>query len=78
MTNRLEHIDISHKQQPVINRLNDLMLDAIATANAIRDNAEDEQRSIPQALVTSFYKDFVAVIVALHDAADVPTPRQTK
>jgi len=42
---------------------------ALATAAAIRDNAQDEGISIPAELVASFAADYNAIITALTEAA---------
>ena len=62
-------IDIPAKQSPVINRLHDALLHARAYADAIRDNAQDDQQPIPQELVTSFRADCDRLISALSEAA---------
>jgi hypothetical protein len=45
------------------------MADAVAVANAIRDNAQDEQQPIPPELVYSFSRDYDKIITALSDAS---------
>ena len=62
-------IDISAKQSPVINRLHDTLVMARAYADAIRDNAQDDARSIPLELVASFQADCDLIIKALSEAA---------
>ena len=62
-------IRITARQSPVINRLHDAMTLARATANAIRDNAQDEGIPIPAELVASFDADYSAIITALTEAA---------
>jgi hypothetical protein len=62
-------INIPSKQQPVINRLHDAMTMAKAYAHAIRDNAQDDQVSIPAELVASFQADYDDIISALTEAA---------
>lgn len=42
---------------------------ALATANAIRDNAQDEGIPIPAELVASFDADYSTIITALTEAA---------
>ena len=64
-------ITIPVKQGPVINRLNDAMIQAIAYASAIRDNAQDDGQPIPFELVTSFCKDYDKLIELLTEAACV-------
>jgi len=53
----------------VINRLHDAMEMAKAYANAIRDNAQDDQIAIPAELVASFQADYDDIINALTEAA---------
>ncbi len=67
-----ERICIPEKQQPVFNRLHALMTEAAAVANAIKDNAFDDQASIPIELVTSFHRDYCRIVQSLRDAANVP------
>jgi hypothetical protein len=64
-----DFINIPAKQQPVINRLHDAMEMAKAYANAIRDNAQDDQIAIPAELVASFQADYDDIINALTEAA---------
>lgn len=61
-------IHISPKQTPVWNRLHDAMTMALAYANAIRDNAQDDNDPIPLELVDSFNADYIKIIAALHEA----------
>jgi hypothetical protein len=63
---------IAPKQTPVINRLNETMNQALAYAQAIRDNAQDDGQPIPIELVTSFHRDYCHIVQALRDAANVP------
>jgi hypothetical protein len=42
---------ISERNRPCLDRLDALMTQAVAVANAIRDNAQDEQQPIPSELV---------------------------
>jgi hypothetical protein len=65
----MDLINISAKQQPVINRLHDAMEQALAYAAAIRDNAQDDQQPIPAELVASFAADYERIISILTDAA---------
>ena len=65
----MDRIKISEKQQPVINRLHDCMIQALAYAAAIRDNAQDDQQPIPVELVQSFTADYGRLISILTDAA---------
>jgi F0F1-type ATP synthase membrane subunit b/b' len=61
-------IVIAPKQTPVINRLNETMNQALAYAQAIRDNAQDDGQPIPAELVASFQDDYNNIIVALNEA----------
>jgi citrate lyase beta subunit len=61
-------IYISPRQTPVINRLHDAMEQAVAYADAIRDNAQDEGIPIPPELLVSFSADYDRIITALTDA----------
>lgn len=60
---------ISQRNQPCIDKLDTLMSEALAVANAIRDNAQDEQQPIPLELVLSFSRDYDKIITALSDAS---------
>lgn len=62
-------VTISQRNRPVIDRLDALMTEAIAVANAIRDNAQDEAYPIPIDLVLSFSRDYDKIIEALADAS---------
>ena len=62
-------ICISERNRPCIDRLDALMSEAMAVANAIRDNAQDEQQPIPIDLVLSFSRDYDKIITALSDAS---------
>ena len=62
-------IIISERNRPCIDRLDALMTQAVAVANAIRDNAQDEQQPIPMELVYSFSRDYDCIITALADAS---------
>jgi hypothetical protein len=59
----------SVKQQPVIQRLHLLMLDAIAVSAAIRDNAQDDGEYLPDDLVLSFSNDYETIISNLNEAS---------
>jgi F0F1-type ATP synthase membrane subunit b/b' len=61
-------IAIAPKQTPVINRLNEAMNQALAYAQAIRDNAQDDGQPIPSELVASFQNDYNNILAALHEA----------
>jgi hypothetical protein len=65
----MDTIDIPAKQSPVINRLHDTLVMARAYADAIRDNAQDDDRPIPLELVASFQADCDGIIKALSEAA---------
>jgi len=62
-------INIPAKQQPLINRLHDLMTDAVAVAAAITDNAIDDSQPIPPELAASFEANFQSIITSLTRAA---------
>ena len=62
-------ICISERNRPCIDKLDALMSEAMAVANAIRDNAQDEQQPIPIDLVLSFSRDYDKIITALSDAS---------
>lgn len=65
----MDLINISAKQQPVINRLHDAMERALAYAAAVRDNAQDDQQPIPAELVASFAADYERIVSILTEAA---------
>ena len=65
----MDRIQISAKQQPVINRLHDAMSQALAYAAAIRDNAQDDGAPIPVELVQSFTTDYNRLIAILNEVA---------
>lgn len=65
----MDLINIAAKQQPVINRLHDCMVQALAYAAAIRDNAQDDQQPIPAELVASFEADYNQLVFILTEAA---------
>ncbi len=65
----IDSINIPAKQAPVLNRLHDAMTQALAYANAIRDNAQDDATPIPLELVASFQSDCDRIINALSEAA---------
>ena len=62
---------ISERNRPCIDRLDALMTEALAVANAIRDNAQDDGIAIPLELVASFQDDYNNIISALAEAAAV-------
>ena len=65
-------LDVSKRQDPVVDHLTDLLDSAKATAAAISDNAIEEQRSIPKDLLRSFSNDLERIKAHLLTAADVP------
>lgn len=67
----MDRIQISNKQQPVINRLSDTMDQAVAYAAAVVDNAVDDGIPIPAELVASFAADYDRIILYLTQAASV-------
>lgn len=67
----LNLLDVSERQDPVIDNLADLLDSAKATAAAISDNAIEEQRSIPKDLLRSFSNDLERIKAHLLTAADV-------
>ena len=68
----LNLLDVSERQDPVVDRLANLLDEAKATAAAISDNAIEEQRSIPSDLLRSFNNDLERIKAHLLTAADVP------
>ena len=67
----MDRIQISAKQQPVINRLSDIMEQAVAYAAAVVDNATDDGQAIPAELVASFQADYDRIILYLTQAASL-------
>lgn len=67
----MDLINISAKQQPVIDRLSDAMDLAVAYAAAVLDNAQDDGVPIPAELVASFAADYDRIILYLTQAASV-------
>ena len=65
-------LDVSERQDPVVDHLTDLLDSAKATAAAISDNAIEEQRPIPKDLLRSFNNDLERIKAHLLTAADVP------
>lgn len=63
-------INIPAKQQPVIDRLSACMEQACAYADAIADNAIDDDTPIPPELVASFQRDYHRIITSLTIAAN--------
>lgn len=67
----MDLVNISPKQQPVLNRLSDTMDLAVAYAAAVMDNAKDDGVAIPAELVASFAADYDRIIASLTQAASV-------
>ncbi len=67
----MDLVNISPKQQPVLNRLSDTMDLALAYAAAVVDNATDDGVPIPAELVASFAADYDRIILYLTQAASV-------
>lgn len=67
----MDLVNISAKQQPVIERLSDAMDLAVAYAAAVLDNAQDDGVPIPAELVASFAADYDFIIESLTQAASV-------
>ena len=65
-------LDVSERQDPVVDHLTDTLDSAKATAAAIADNAIDEQRSIPTDLLNAYINDLERIKAHLLTAADVP------
>ena len=65
-------LDVSKRQEPVVDMLVDLLDEAKATAAAISDNAIEEQRPIPSDLLRSLNNDLERIKAHLLTAADVP------
>jgi hypothetical protein len=72
MTMQLSNLlDVSKRQDPVIDHLTDLLDSAKATAAAISDNAIEEQRPIPTDLLNSFINDLERIKAYLITANEV-------
>ena len=67
-----ELLDVSDRQEPVVDSLCEILDHAKATAAAIADNAIDEQRSIPTDLLNAYINDLERIKAHLLTAADVP------
>lgn len=67
----MDLVNISAKQQPVIDRLSDTMDLAVAYAAAVLDNAQDDGAPIPAELVASFQADYDSIIESLTQAASL-------
>ena len=64
-------LNVSKRQDPVIDHLADLLDSAKATAAAISDNAIEEQRAIPADLLQSFCNDLERIKAYLITAYEV-------
>jgi len=67
----MDRIQITAKQQPVLNRLSDTMDHALAYAAAVMDNAKDDGQPIPADLVASFQADYDRIVLYLTEAASL-------
>jgi len=67
-----ELLDVSKRQDPVVDSLCEILDEAKAIAAAISDNAIEEQRPIPKDLLRSFNNDLERIKAHLLTAADVP------
>jgi vacuolar-type H+-ATPase subunit E/Vma4 len=65
-------LDVSKRQDPVIDSFCEILDEAKAIAAAISDNAIEEQRPIPTELLRSFNNDLERIKAHLLTAADVP------
>ena len=65
-------LDVSKRQDPVVDHLTDLLDSAKTTAAVISDIAIEEQRSIPKDLLQSYINDLERIKAHLLTAADVP------
>ena len=70
-------LDVSQRQDPVIDSLCEVLDEAKAIAAAISDNAIEEQRSIPLDLLRSFNNDLERIKAFLLTAANVPEEDQS-
>jgi hypothetical protein len=57
------------KQQPVVTRLHDALQQALAYAEAIRDNSQDDRQPISLELVAAFQRRCDLIVSALSEAA---------
>jgi hypothetical protein len=57
------------KQQPVVTLLHDSLMQALAYAEAIRDNAQDDRQPVSMELVAAFQRRCDRIISALSEAA---------
>jgi hypothetical protein len=67
----MTYANISAKQEPIVERLNDLLYEALAVAAAIRDNAQDDSDYLPLDVVLRFNNDYDTIISILHESADI-------
>jgi hypothetical protein len=67
----MSYANISAKQMPVVERLNDLLYEALAVAAAIRDNAQDDSDYLPLDVVLRFNNDYDTIISILHESSDI-------
>lgn len=70
-------LDVSQRQDPVIDSFCEILDEAKAIAAAISDNAIEEQRSIPLDLLRSFNNDLERIKAFLLTAANVPEEDQS-
>jgi hypothetical protein len=67
----MSYANVSAKQKTVLERLDELLYEALAVAAAIRDNAQDESDYLPLDLVLKFNNDYDTIISILHESADI-------
>lgn len=61
-------LTISKKQKPIVEKLDQLLDDALAVAAAIRDNAQDNMEPMPSDLVTSFISSYHQIVYILRES----------
>ena len=71
-------LNTSKRQDPVVDRLADLLDNSKAVAAAISDNAIEEQRAIPADLLQSFCNDLERIKAFLITAYEVNEGNQTQ
>lgn len=71
-------LNTSKRQDPVVDRLADLLNNSKAVAAAISDNAIDEQRAIPADLLQSFCNDLERIKAYLITAYEVNEGNQSQ
>lgn len=71
-------LNTSKRQDPVVDRLADLLDDSKAVAAAISDNAIEEQRAIPTDLLQSFCNDLERIKAYLITAYEVNEGNQSQ